>query len=97
MGSFKLRLCPVWTFRTPSVRNRCAWSASQPSVQRRPPSARQGAVTPGQLDYYLDEFTLGFNRRRSRHRGLLFHRLIEGALAADPHPYTALLTPRTAA
>lgn len=29
-------------------------------------------------------------------RGLLFYRLIEGALAADPHPYTALLTPRSA-
>lgn len=56
----------------------------------------QGAVTHGQLDYYLDEFTFRFNRRRSRHRGLLFYRLIEGALAADPHPYTTLLTPRTA-
>jgi transposase-like protein len=57
----------------------------------------QGAVTHGQLDYYLDEFTFRFNRRRSRHRGLLFYRLIEGALAADPHPYAALLTPRSAA
>jgi transposase-like protein len=57
----------------------------------------QGAVTHGQLDYYLDEFAFRFNRRRSRHRGLLFYRLIEGALAADPHPYTELLTPRTAA
>lgn len=52
----------------------------------------QGAVTHGQLDYYLDEFTFRFNRRRSRHRGLLFYRLIEGALAADPHPYKTLLT-----
>ena len=34
---------------------------------------------------------------RSRHRGLLFYRLIEGALAADPHPYATLLTPRSAA
>jgi len=24
------------------------------------------------LDYYLDEFTFRFNRRRSRQRGLLF-------------------------
>jgi len=57
----------------------------------------QGAVTHDQLDYYLDEFTFRFNRRRSRHRGLLFYRLIEGALAADPHPYQTLLTPRSAA
>ena len=56
----------------------------------------QGAVTHGQLDYYLDEFTFRFNRRRSRHRGLLFYRLIEGALAADPHPYATLITPRAA-
>jgi hypothetical protein len=34
---------------------------------------------------------------RSRHRGLLFYRLIEGALAADPHPYTTLLAQRQAA
>jgi ISXO2-like transposase domain len=30
-----------------------------------------------QLDYYLDEFTFRFNRRRSRHRGLLSYRLLE--------------------
>jgi transposase-like protein len=50
----------------------------------------QGAVTHGQLDYYLDEFTFRFNRRRSHHRGLLFYRLLEGAVAADPHPYKTL-------
>ncbi len=54
----------------------------------------QGAVTHEQLDYYLDEFTFRFNRRRARHRGLLFYRLIEGAIAADPHPYATLVTPR---
>jgi hypothetical protein len=57
----------------------------------------QGAVSHDQLDYYLDEFTFRFNRRRSRHRGLLFYRLIEGALVASPHPYTTLLTSRDAA
>ena len=41
----------------------------------------QGAVSHDQLAYYLDEFTFRFNRRRSRHRGLLFYRLIEGALS----------------
>jgi len=50
----------------------------------------QGAVTHDQLDYYLDEFTFRFNRRHARHRGLLFYRLIEGALAAGPHPYKTL-------
>ena len=50
----------------------------------------QGAVSHDQLDYSLDEFTFRFNRRRSRHRGLLFYRLIEGAIATAPHPYKAL-------
>ncbi len=50
----------------------------------------QGAVSHDQLDYYLDEFTFRFNRRRSRHRGLLFYRLLEGAVVTDPHPYKAL-------
>jgi transposase-like protein len=46
----------------------------------------QGAVSHDQLDYYLDEFTFRFNRRRARHRGLLFYRLLEQAVATDPHP-----------
>jgi hypothetical protein len=32
----------------------------------------QGAVEPEYLDFYLDEFTFRFNRRRSRSRGLFF-------------------------
>ncbi|MBV8947309.1 MAG: IS1595 family transposase [Solirubrobacterales bacterium] len=52
----------------------------------------QGAISHAQLDYYLDEFTFRFNRRRARHRGLLFYRLLEGALAAEPHPYKQLIT-----
>ena len=31
----------------------------------------QGAVSFAHLDYYLDEFTFRFNRRRSRHRGTI--------------------------
>ena len=50
----------------------------------------QGAVSHDQLDYYLDEFTFRFNRRRSRHRGLLFYRLLEGAVATEPRPYKSL-------
>jgi transposase-like protein len=54
----------------------------------------QGGMSREQLDYYLDEFVFRFNRRRSRSRGLLFYRLIEGAVATDPKPYKSLLTPQ---
>ena len=50
-----------------------------------------GAVTPAHLDYYLDEFTFRFNRRTSRHRGQLFFRLAQQAVAVDPAPYTSLV------
>jgi transposase-like protein len=40
----------------------------------------QGAVSAEHLDAYLDEFTFRFNRRASRSRGLLFYRLLEGAI-----------------
>jgi|SRR5208282_1941428 len=46
-----------------------------------------GAVQPQQLDYYLDEFTFRFNRRRSGSRGLLFYRLLDQALQANPVTY----------
>jgi hypothetical protein len=65
-------------------------------VKRWMLGTHQGAVSHAQLDYYLDEFTFRFNRRHSRHRGLLFYRLLEGAVAADPHPYRTL-TARSAA
>jgi transposase-like protein len=51
----------------------------------------QGAVSHAHLDYYLDEFTFRFNRRRSRHRGLLFFRLVQQAAQVDPVPYRALV------
>jgi len=44
-----------------------------------------------QLDYYLDEFTFRFNRRTSTHRGMLFYRLLEQAVALPPAPYSALI------
>ena len=47
----------------------------------------QGAVRYEQLDYYLDEFTFRFNRRTSRSRGLLFYRLLEQAMDAQPVTY----------
>lgn len=51
----------------------------------------QGAVTQVHLDYYLDEFTFRFNRRRSRHRGKLFFRLVQHAVMADPVPYRQIV------
>ena len=44
----------------------------------------QGAVRASHLDYYLDEFTFRFNRRTSRSRGLLFYRLLQQAVVAQP-------------
>jgi len=51
----------------------------------------QGAVTQPHLDYYLDEFTFRFNRRTSRHRGKLFFRLAEQAVAVEAVPYRRLV------
>lgn len=51
----------------------------------------QGAVSLQHLDYYLDEFTFRFNRRKSRSRGKLFYRLIQQAVAVDPVPYKAVV------
>jgi hypothetical protein len=48
-------------------------------------------VSRRQLDYYLDEFTFRFNRRSSRSRGLLFYRLLQQAVATEPHPLTTLI------
>jgi transposase-like protein len=51
----------------------------------------QGAVSAEHLDYYLDEYTFRFNRRKSRARGLLFYRLVEQAVQVDPVPYRQLV------
>ena len=51
----------------------------------------QGGIQRQHLDYYLDEFTFRFNRRRSSARGLLFHRLAEQAVAGAPAPYRAII------
>ena len=49
-------------------------------LQRWMMGTHHGAVQPGQLDYYLDEFVFRFNRRTSRSRGLLFYRLLQQAV-----------------
>jgi transposase-like protein len=55
----------------------------------------QGAVRFEHLDYYLDEFTFRFNRRRSRSRGKLFFRLVQQAVAVEPATYASLIRPST--
>ena len=50
-----------------------------------------GAISASQLDYYLDEFTFRFNRRRSKARGLLFYRLLQQAVQLEPVPYKKLV------
>ncbi len=44
----------------------------------------QGAVTPGHLTEYLNEFAFRFNRRMSTHRGKLFYRLIQQSITKRP-------------
>ncbi len=51
----------------------------------------QGAVSNEHLDYYLDEFVFRFNRRTSRHRGKLFYRLAQHAVATPPSPYRTMI------
>jgi transposase-like protein len=51
----------------------------------------QGAVSPKHLDYYLDEFTFRFNRRKSASRGKLFYRLLQQAVVLGPTPYAVVV------
>ena len=53
----------------------------------------QGAVSREHLDYYLDEYTFRFNRRRSRHRGKLFYRLVQQAATVGPTTFRDGPTP----
>jgi hypothetical protein len=50
-----------------------------------------GAVQPGQLDYYLDEFVFRFNRRTSASRGLLFYRLLQQTVVTEPVTYAKVV------
>lgn len=51
----------------------------------------QGAVRARHLDYYLDEYTFRFNRRKSSARGMLFYRLIEQSIRTEPSPYKKMV------
>jgi transposase-like protein len=60
-------------------------------LQRWLLGTHQGRASREHLDAYLNEFTFRFNRRNSRRRGLLFYRLLEQSIAADPITYHSLL------
>lgn len=51
----------------------------------------QGGVQHQHLDYYRDESTFRFNRRRSNTRGLLFYRLAQQAVAVGPARYSSII------
>lgn len=51
----------------------------------------QGAVKGKHLDYYLDEYTFRFNRRKSSSRGMLFYRLMQQAVMIEAVPYHQLV------
>jgi transposase-like protein len=44
----------------------------------------QGAVSEKHMQAYLEEYTFRFNRRNAAKRGLLFYRLLEGAVSVEP-------------
>jgi len=54
----------------------------------------QGAVNPEHLEYYLDEFTFRFNRRKSASRGKLFYRLAQHAVQVEPTVFKSLIRPQ---
>jgi transposase-like protein len=54
-------------------------------------STHQGAVNREHLGSYLNEFVFRFNRRNSRSRGLVFHRVLELAVDHDPVRYRHLI------
>jgi len=51
----------------------------------------QGVVRHEHLDYYLDEFTFRFNRRKSKHRGKLFFRLLQNAVQIEPVTFSQII------
>jgi len=53
----------------------------------------QGAVSEKHFQAYLDEYVFRFNRRKSAERGLLFYRLLEGAMNVKPVTYNDLVNP----
>lgn len=59
-------------------------------VKRLLDGTYQGGGSANHLQGYLDEFTFRFNRRKSRHRGLLFMRLLQKAVQSKPITFREL-------
>ncbi len=53
-----------------------------------------GAIGQDHLDDYLDEFTFRCNRRTSKSRGKLFHRLAQQSMQTYPIPFATLVKPQ---
>lgn len=51
----------------------------------------QGNISQKHLEFYLDEFAFRFNRKMSTHRGKLFYRLMQQAVATPPRPLKSLI------
>jgi len=59
-------------------------------VKRWVMGTMQGSVSPEHVQAYFDEWVFRFNRRHSRSRGLLFHRLMQQAVLGDAITYKEL-------
>ena len=55
-------------------------------------ATHQGKVSKVHLQGYLDEFTFRFNRRKSRHVGKIFHRLVEQLVLRKALTYRDIIT-----
>jgi transposase-like protein len=51
----------------------------------------QGAVRAKHLQYYLDEFAFRQNRRKARHVGKIFYRMVQGSAAKQATPYREIV------
>jgi len=51
----------------------------------------QSYLNKNKLGYYLDEYVFRYNRRTSNSRGLLFMRLLEQAIIAEPVTYDKII------
>lgn len=60
-------------------------------VKRSLEGTYQGAGSVEHLPEYLNEFVFRFNRRHSRHRGLVFFRLLQRDVTSQPVAYNDLV------
>ena len=51
----------------------------------------QGSCSQEHMQYYFDEYTFRFNRRKSKSRGMLFYRLLQNAVQQEPVIYRNII------